>query len=143
MISGVFAAAASKAESDAWDWPTPEQFQPANLLVFYFWNHDWNAERLGQLDAFQARGGGIVLLHSATIGNDQANLLAERTGLAAYASPRTKYRHTPLDLKIVAPTNHVITRGLPAVIRFLDEPYWPLTGDPNGNSVQLNTNPCD
>lgn len=116
--------------NDAWDWPTPEHFQQASLLVFYFWNHDWNAERLGQLDAFLARGGGVVLLHSATIGNDQADLLAECTGLASYASPRTKERHRPLDLKIVAPTNHLITRGLPAKMRFLDEPYWPLTGDP-------------
>ena len=116
--------------SDAWDWPTPEQFQQANLLVFYFWNRAWNAARLAQLDGFQARGGGVVLLHSATIGNDQADLLAERTGIASFSSPRTKYRHMPLDLKLVAPTNHVITRGLPATIRFLDEPYWPLTGDP-------------
>jgi putative heme-binding domain-containing protein len=116
--------------SDAWDWPSPEQFQQAGVVVFYFWNHDWNPERLGQLDDFLARGGGIVLLHSATIGNDQADLLAERTGLASYASPRTKYRHTPLELNLVAPADNAITRGLPATLHLLDEPYWPLTGDP-------------
>jgi putative heme-binding domain-containing protein len=115
--------------SDAWDWPSPEQFQSAGVVVFYFWNHDWNAERLGQLDGFLARGGGIVLLHSATIGNDQADLLAERTGLASYASPRTKYRHMPLELNLVVPAGSAITRGLPATLHLLDEPYWPLTGD--------------
>jgi type 1 glutamine amidotransferase len=115
--------------SDAWNWPSPEQFQSAGVMVFYFWNHDWNPERLSQLDGFLARGGGIVLLHSATIGNDQADLLAERTGLASYASPRTKYRHMPLELNLVAPADNAITRGLPATIHLLDEPYWPLTGD--------------
>ena len=84
---------------------------------------------LRQLDEFLARGAGIVLLHSAAIGNDQADLLAERTGLASYASPRTKYRHMPLDLNLVAPSDSPITHGLPAMIHFLDEPYWPLTGD--------------
>ena len=115
--------------SDAWDWPSPEQFKSAGVMIFYFWNHDWNPERLGQLDGFLARGGGIVLLHSATIGNDQADLLAERTGLASYASPRTKYRHMPLELNLVKTTDSPITRGLPATLHLLDEPYWPLTGD--------------
>ena len=122
---------AAKAKvSDAWDWPSPEQFQQAGVMIFYFWNHDWNPKRLAQLDGFLARGGGVVLLHSATIGNDQADLLAERTGLASYASPRTKYRHMPLELNLVAPLGNAITRGLPATLRLLDEPYWPLTGDP-------------
>ena len=122
---------ASKATvSEAWNWPSPEQFQSAQVVVCYFWNHDWTAERLAQLDHFLARGGGLVLLHSAAIGNDQAEQLAERTGLASYSSPRTKYRHTPLELNLAAATNNLITRGLPTTIRLIDEPYWPLTGDP-------------
>src|SRR5689334_23548910 len=32
--------------SDAWLWPTPQQFQTANVLVFYYWNRDWNADKL-------------------------------------------------------------------------------------------------
>lgn len=115
--------------STAWEWPAPEQFRSAKVMVFYYWNHDWNAGRLRQIDEFLARGGGIALFHSAVIGNDQAELLAERTGLASFASPRTKYRHMPLDLKLVAPENEPITGGLPRQVHFLDEPYWPLTGD--------------
>ncbi len=115
--------------SEAWNWPSPEQFQSARVLVCYFWNHDWSSERLAQLDHFLARGGGLVLLHSAAIGNDQADQLAERTGLASYSSPRTKYRHTPLELNLVAANGNPITQGLPSPIRLLDELYWPLTGD--------------
>jgi putative heme-binding domain-containing protein len=121
---------AGTSVSDAWLWPSPEQFNEADVLVFYYWNRDWNAGKFQQLDAFLARGGGIVALHSATIGNPDPLQLAERIGLAA-DSAKTKYLHTPIDLSFVAPTNHPITRGLPAKIHFLDEPYWPMLGDTN------------
>ncbi|MHB8523518.1 MAG: ThuA domain-containing protein [Limisphaerales bacterium] len=113
---------------DAWLWPTPGQFQSAGVIVFYFWNHDWSAERYRQLDEFFARGGGIVLLHSATIADKDPERMAEFMGLA-WQPGRSKYRHTPLDLKIVSTANSPITRGLPSEIHFLDEPYWPLIGD--------------
>ena len=115
--------------SDAWLWPSPEQFKEADVLLFYYWNHEWNADKFRQLDEFLARGGGMVILHSATIGNPDPQELAERIGLAA-DSERTKYLHTPVDLSLVS-TNHPITQGLPAKIHFVDEPYWPMIGDTN------------
>jgi putative heme-binding domain-containing protein len=115
---------------DAWLWPTREQFAHAGALVFYYWNRDWNEDKLQQLDDFLARGKGIVVLHSATIGNPMTEKLAERIGLAS-DSVKTKYLHTPIDLKIVAPTNHPIMHGLPRQIHFIDEPYWPMIGDTN------------
>lgn len=114
---------------DAWLWPTSEQFAHADVLVFYYWNRDWNANKLRQLDEFLAQGKGIVVLHSATIGNPITDQLAERIGLAS-DSVKTKYLHTPIDLKIVA-TNNPIMRGLPKQIHFIDEPYWPMIGDTN------------
>src|SRR5262249_18838344 len=96
--------------SDAWLWPTAEQFETANVLVFYYWNRDWNAEKFRQLDQFLERGGGLVVLHSGTIGNPDPQQLADRIGLAS-DSVKTNYRHTPIDLRLVAPTNHPITRG--------------------------------
>jgi putative heme-binding domain-containing protein len=124
------AQGAATSVSDAWLWPSPEQFKEADVLVFYYWNRDWNAEKFQQLDDFLARGGGIVALHSATIGNPDPQQLADRIGLAS-DSAKTKYLHTPIDLNLVAPTNHPITRGLPAKIHFVDEPYWPMIGDTN------------
>jgi len=124
--------------SDAWEWPDAAQFQTANVVVFYFWNHDWNAERLRQLDEFLARGGGVVLLHAATIANKTPEQLASRVGLAAQPGP-TKYLHAPFDLKMVATVNHPITMNLPTRIRFLDEPYWPMIGDTNRIEVLATT----
>jgi putative heme-binding domain-containing protein len=120
-------AEANVSAATAWEWPTPDQFAEAGAIVFYFWNHDWNAERYRQLDEFLARGGGVVVFHSATIADKDPEQLAERIGLASQPQ-RTKYRHTPLDLIIVAPPDHPITSGLPRLIHFLDEPYWPMIG---------------
>lgn len=72
----------------AWEWPTPAQFASASVLVFYFWNHDWSPARLAQLDTFLARGGGVVLIHSAVISDQAAApLVVERIGLTAQPPP--------------------------------------------------------
>jgi putative heme-binding domain-containing protein len=127
---GLLAHAPNVSIEDAWLWPTTEQFVRADVLVFYYWNRDWNDDKFRELDEFLARGKGIVVLHSATIGNPLTEKLADRLGLAS-DSVKTKYLHTPIDLKIVAPTNHPIMQGLPRQIHFIDEPYWPLLGDTN------------
>lgn len=121
-------AATNAAVEKAWEWPTPEQFTSASVLVFYYWNHDWSDTRYAQLDAFQQRGGGVVILHSACIADHDAEKLAERIGLSAQPD-KVGYRHMPFDLKFVA-KDHPLTRGLPEWLHFLDEPYWPLIGDP-------------
>ena len=115
--------------TNAWEWPTQEQWGSADVMVFYFWNHDWSAERYQQLDDYQARGGGVVVFHSATIADKEPEKLAERIGLAAQPGP-TKYLHTPILLRFVAPTNHAVTYGFKQ-LNLLDEPYWPMFGDTN------------
>jgi putative heme-binding domain-containing protein len=123
--------------TNAWEWPTPEQFGNADLVVFYYWNHDWNAERYQQLDDYQARGGGIAIFHSATIADTEPEKLAERIGLASQ-SGRTKYLHTPIALNFVALIHHDITRGFKQ-LNLLDEPYWPMIGDTNRIEVLATT----
>jgi putative heme-binding domain-containing protein len=115
---------------NAWQWPSVEQFEQADVLVFYYWNRDWNETKLQQIDAFLSKGKGLVLLHSATIGNPVVDGWAERIGFAS-DSAKTKYIHTPIDLKIVAPTNHPIFVGVPRRLHFIDEPYWPMIGSDN------------
>lgn len=107
----------------AFPWPQPQQFDAADLAVFYLHTR-WDASQLAELQKFQSRGGGVVTIHWA-IGADELPLrFADRVGLAY---PAAKYRHGILDLKLV--TDHPITRGLPATVRLTDESYWPLVGD--------------
>ena len=115
--------------TSAWEWPAAEQWRAADVIVFYFWNHDWSAERYRQLDDYQARGGGVAIFHAATIADKEPEKLANRIGLAAQPGP-TKYLHAPTVLEFIAPTNHAITRGFKR-LNLLDEPYWPMFGDTN------------
>jgi type 1 glutamine amidotransferase len=129
-------AATNAVAESAWEWPSAEQFATADVLVFYFWNHDWSPARYAQFDAYQKRGGGVVILHSACIADREPEKLAERIGLSA--TPGTvSYRHMPFDLSFVA-KDHPLVRGLPERLHFLDEPYWPLIGDPSRVTVLAN-----
>ena len=115
----------------AWLWPSPDQFRQADVLVLYLWNHDWSKDRLRELTEYQARGGGLVLIHSAVIADQDPEALAEIIGLAAQPG-KTGYRHTPFELRF-KPGD--LTEGFPESLPFLDEPYWPMIGDPK--SVQV------
>jgi type 1 glutamine amidotransferase len=119
----------SKAENvsvtTAFPWPGPEQWEGVDLAVFYLKTR-WDASQLAEIRRHQDRGGGIVTIHWA-IGCDQDwNHHAQRFGLS-YRS--ASYRHGPVDLKITQP-DHPVALGLPRVMHFIDEPYWPFIGDP-------------
>jgi len=128
--SALLGQAANVTVTNAWKWPAAQQFEQASVVVFYYWNHEWTPEVFQQLDAYQARGGGVVLLHSSCIADQDPEALAERIGLASHPK-RSKYRHGELDLKIIAPPEHPLTSGLPRNIHFLDETYWPMFGETN------------
>ena len=136
MWNALLNKSAGVAATNAWDWPSGDQFASSDVLVFYFWNHDWNDARLRQLDDFVTRGGGVVVIHSATISTNPERL-AETIGLASQ-SGRTKYLHAPIDLKFS--TTSALTEKFPKQIHFLDEPYWPMIGDTNKITVIATVN---
>lgn len=114
--------------TNAWLWPTDEQFASAKVVVFYYWNRAWDDAKYAQLDAYLARGGGVVVLHSGTIEDKDPEKLAARIGLAAHPK-RTKYIHAPFDLSLAPAKDQPLTAGLPRKIPLIDEPYWPMIGD--------------
>ena len=52
------------------------------MVVFYSNNPGWSKEKAADLDAFLARGGGLVYIHYAVDGHKAPAELAERIGLA-------------------------------------------------------------
>jgi putative heme-binding domain-containing protein len=131
--SRLLAMAEGVEVGEAWRWPEEDDLRRADVLVFYFWNHAWSEERGRELDAFLARGGGAVFIHSAVIPPQGAEGLAERIGLA-WRHGGTKFRHGPLELGFTGSGGHPITRGF-STARFHDESYWPLEGDLAGITV--------
>jgi hypothetical protein len=118
---------ADKAEVvTAWEWPAKEEFQKADVMVFYQ-HGDWNPQRAVDVDAFLERGGGLVYVHWAVDGRDHAPEFAKRIGLASRGG-KIKYRHGPLDLSFNKDTKHPIARNLDK-LHLVDESYWLLTGE--------------
>lgn len=110
--------------STAFGPPDAKQWEAADLMVFYCWGPQfWNDASYKHLDAFLARGGGVVLLHSATITDKGPEQFAERVGIC-YRS-MIKFRHGPLDMNVPpAAKDHPVMRGFGTVPQ-VDESYWP------------------
>jgi putative heme-binding domain-containing protein len=106
----------------AWEWPAKEEFQKADVMVFYQ-HGDWDAKRATDIDAFLERGGGLVYVHWAVDGQKDAPGFARRIGLAA-GLPGIKFRHGPLDLTF---KKHPIARNIDR-LHLVDESYWMLQG---------------
>jgi type 1 glutamine amidotransferase len=114
----------------AWNWPAEEQFASANVIVAFCYI-SWTDEHQRQIKQYLERGGGLVLIHSATWTKPKANAdVAALVGVGGF----TRYRHGPMRVEITA-TNHPICRGLPPKLTFLDEPYWPPTPPLIGDRV--------
>jgi type 1 glutamine amidotransferase len=124
--SRLLALARNVQVSSAWEWPSPQQFQEAQAVVFYSDNPGWNTNRAAELDSALARGCGLVFIHWAVDGHSDVDALAERIGLAWQGSS-SRFRHGPLDLQLQPGP---FTRGLGA-IHFVDESYWNLVGNTN------------
>jgi putative heme-binding domain-containing protein len=100
----------------------------SDVIVWYSANRTWDESREPKLRAYLDGGGGLVVLHWGVNGQKSVAALADLIGLAS--NPTIKYRHGPLDLTLTDPKSP-ITAGLPSPLRFVDESYWLLVGDPS------------
>jgi hypothetical protein len=125
ILAGVPAVTAEPADK----WPTEEQFKKADAIAFFHHNPEWTAARGPELDAFLARGGGLVFLHFSINGNKEPQPLADRIGRAWTGN---KWLRGDMDLKFSA---HEITKGLPESDIRPEEPYWNLLGDGVGTTT--------
>lgn len=114
----------------AWEWPSAEQLQKADTIVFFSNNPKWDAARAAEFAQFQKRGGGSVFIHYAVDGHKHAKELADAIGMA-WQGGRSKFRHGALDLKLEATP---FTKNFPG-LELVDESYWQFVGD--YGSVQL------
>lgn len=112
---------------EASEWPSQEQWETADLIVFYSANPQWKKEKAEDLDRFLERGGGLVFMHFAVNGQQDVDPLALRIGLAC-DTKTLKFRHGPISLKLSA--DHPLTQGLPT-LELVDESYWKMLGDPS------------
>jgi putative membrane-bound dehydrogenase-like protein len=98
----------------ALDWPTAEQLLKTDVLVMYA-QEGGNAtpEQKANLAEFTKRGGGIVVIHTASVSNDPAWWKSVIGG--AWVQGKTKWKEGPMDLYYVENQRlgeqHPITKG--------------------------------
>ncbi|HRR32717.1 MAG TPA: ThuA domain-containing protein [Kiritimatiellia bacterium] len=101
-------------------WPSDAQFAAADVIVAFCYL-SWNDARKKQVDAYLARGGGVVAIHSAAWTLPKADpAVAERLGVGGFA----RYRHGEVRVETVVP-DHPVCRNLPQTVMLDDETYWP------------------
>jgi len=116
--------------STAQGWPSEEQLASADVVVVFCYVK-WDEQTFRQLREYLNRGGGFVLVHSATWTKPRpSEKVAKLTGCGGF----TQYRHGPVKLRIVDP-DHPICFGLPERIEFVDESYWPPTPTLDGSTM--------
>ncbi|HEX7901002.1 MAG TPA: ThuA domain-containing protein [Planctomycetota bacterium] len=121
--------AADVKVTSAMEWPSAEDLKTADVVVFYQ-QGTWTPEREKDVDALLARGAGLVYAHYAVDGGKDPAGFAKRIGLA-WQGGRSKFRHGPLELSF---REHPVTRNF-GKVRFHDESYWNLVGDPKDVEV--------
>ncbi len=113
-------------------WPSDAQFESADVIAAFCYLA-WTEARRAQARRFLGRGGGLVLIHSATWTKPKADpAVAELTGVGGF----TRYRHGEVRVELAAPV-HPICAGLPPVVTLRDETYWPPTPVPGAGSIRV------
>jgi type 1 glutamine amidotransferase len=136
--SRLLAESPNTSVDTAWEFPSHQQIDQADVLVFYQRGR-WDQNRAAAIDPFLARGGGLVYIHWAVDGRGQQDEMARRIGLSALGGG-IRYRHGELNIDFTPGTQHPIARNFTS-IRWVDESYWSLNGDPKqinllGTSVE-------
>lgn len=122
-------------------WPSDAQFASADVIAAFCYL-PWTRARKKQVADYLARGGGLVLIHSATWTKPKADPeVAALVGVGGF----TRYRHGEVRAELAAPDN-LLCRDLPNTFVLDDEPYWPPTpplGTPNVTVLAVSREPVE
>ncbi|MEM8668918.1 MAG: ThuA domain-containing protein [Planctomycetota bacterium] len=110
---------------EAQNFPSDEQWESADLIVFYLQLAMLSEDDFDQMDSFLRRGKGIVAIHSAFIHPGQE--LADRFGLA-WDPDKTQWGALPSPISIDPAMPLGIMEGFSNELDFVDEHYWNLVG---------------
>ncbi len=113
-------------------WPAAQQWSTSDVVVAFCYLA-WTPDRLAELGRYLQRGGGLVVIHSATWTKPHPTAeVASMLGVGGFQ----RWRHGSVVLETTHP-QHPICLGLPAQLRLEDETYWPPTPPIDAAAVQV------
>ncbi len=118
---------------EAYQFPTQEQFDQADLLIQYLHLPDLTDGQFAMYQKFVDDGGSVVSLHESCIMRpvDRAEKLAACIGGSWKGNQTSKWSKFDHDHPLYLKTDHPAFKGLPASIKLNDESYWNLLKEDN------------
>ncbi|MBK1882241.1 ThuA domain-containing protein [Luteolibacter pohnpeiensis] len=111
------------------DWPTAEQLAATDVLVMYAQDGaNATQEQKDHLATFTKRGGGLVVIHTAVVGNDPVWWKSVIGG--AWVEGKTKWHEGMMELRFRGATQSPITAGAKG-FKMDDEIYYNLDMQPD------------
>lgn len=128
----------------AMDWPTPEQIKDVDVIVAYAQEGgDATPEQEVMINDFVKRGGGLVVLHTATVSFKNPPWWKSIIG-GSWVPNSTKWREGPMDLYYVETQRidggHPITAGA-SNYKFDDEIYYDMDVLPDARVLATSYTP--
>jgi type 1 glutamine amidotransferase len=113
---------------EAFQFPTREQFDQADLLIQYLHLPDLTDEQFTMYQEFVNEGGRVVSIHESCIMRpiERAEKLAECIGCSWKGNQTSKWSKFGHDHAVYLKTDHPVFEGLPASVKLNDESYWNL-----------------
>lgn len=114
-------------------YPTREQWESADLVVFNLTQSNLSSEQYAAMDSHLNQGGSVIVVHQGLVQRTGYEEWAKRIGLAfSWGARESRSRWGKGELEISLDTRHAIFRGFPETIRVEDELYWNLKAGNQG-----------
>lgn len=113
---------------EAFQFPSQEQFDQADLLIQYLHLPDLTDEQFASYQKFVDNGGRVVSIHESCIMRPvaKAEQLAGCIGCSWKGNKTSKWSKFGHDHSIYLKTSHPAFKGLPNSVKLNDESYWNL-----------------
>ena len=113
---------------EAYQFPSPEQFERADLMIQFLHLPDLTDEQLDLFQGFVNRGGSVVSIHESCIVRpvERASKLAGCIGCSWQGNRNSHWGKFSHDHPLFLKTEHPAFTGLPRSFRLNDESYWNL-----------------
>ena len=118
---------------EAYQFPTKEQFDKADLLIQYLHLPDLNDDQFKMYQDFVDAGGSVVSIHESCIMRpvERAEKLASCIGCSWKGNKESRWSKFGHDHPLYLKTDHPVFKGLPNSIKLNDESYWNLLARDN------------
>tara|TARA_B100001123_G_scaffold412589_1_gene510009 strand:- start:27 stop:884 length:858 start_codon:yes stop_codon:yes gene_type:complete len=113
---------------EAYQFPSPEQFDRADLMIQFLHLPDLTDEQLKLFQGFVNRGGSVVSIHESCIVRpvERAEKLAGCIGCSWQGNRDSHWGKFSHDHPLFLKTEHPAFAGLPRSVLLNDESYWSL-----------------